>query len=141
VAQAAQANFRSRRVRVIPYPSDMRAQAPDAQVAAIVHRWGGFYTRVAERVLEGTWKADAVWGGIASGMVDIAALDPALPADVRATVAAHRAAIVDGRSRPFAGRLVDNKGVVRLADGALDDARIRSMDWLVEGVVGNVPAR
>ena len=141
VAQAAQANFRSRRVRVIPYPSDMRAQAPDAQVAAIVHRWGGFYTCVAERVLDGTWKPDAVWGGIASGMVDIAALDPALPADVRAAVAAHRAAIVAGRSRPFAGRLVDNKGVVRLAGGVLDDAGIQSMDWLVEGVVGNVPAR
>ena len=47
VAQAAQANFRGRHVRVIAYPSDMRAFAPDAQLAAIVHRWGGFYTRVA----------------------------------------------------------------------------------------------
>jgi simple sugar transport system substrate-binding protein len=74
-------------------------------------------------------------------MVDIAVLDTSLPPDVRAAVASRRAAIVDGRFRPFAGRLIDNKRTVRLASGALDDARIKSMDWLVEGVVGNVPAR
>ncbi len=141
VAQAAQANFGSRGVRVISYPSDMRGAAPDAQVAAIVHRWGGFYTRTAEQVLEGTWKPDAVWVGISGGMVDIAALDPALPAQVRAAVASHRAAIVEGRFKPFAGSLVDNKGAVRLAGGTLDDAQIKAMDWLVEGVVGSVPAR
>jgi len=141
VAQAAQANFRSRGVRVIPYPSDMSAFAPDAQVAAIVHRWGSFYTRTAERVLAGTWTPEPVWGGIASGMVDIAAVDPKLPSEVRAGVAARRAAIVAARFKPFSGRLVDNRGVLRLASGGLGDAQIRTMDWLVEGVVGNLSAR
>jgi simple sugar transport system substrate-binding protein len=80
VAQAAQANFRARGVRVVSYPSDMRAFAPDAQLAAIVHRWGGFYTRVAQRVIDGSWRAEPVWGGIASGMVDIDAVDANSPA-------------------------------------------------------------
>ncbi|MDQ6639690.1 MAG: BMP family ABC transporter substrate-binding protein, partial [Pseudomonadota bacterium] len=84
VAQAAQANFRAHGVRVVSYPSDMRAFAPDAQLAAIVHRWGGFYTRVAERVIDGSWRPDPVWGGIASGMVDIDALDASLANDIRA---------------------------------------------------------
>ena len=141
VAQAAQAAFRTKRVRVIPYPSDMRAFAPDAQLMAIVHRWGGFYTRVAESVAAGSWKNEAVWGGIGSGMVDIAGLDPALPAELQADVQARRSAIVEGRFKPFSGRLVDNTGRLRLASGALDDAAIHSMDWLVEGVVGSVPAR
>ena len=141
VAQAAQANFASRGVRVISYPSDMRAQAPDAQAAAIVHRWGRYYTQVAERVLAGRWKPEAVWGGLASGMVDIAGLDPALPGDVHAAVAARRAELIEGRFHPFAGRLVDNRGVTRLTAGTLDDARIKTMDWLVEGVVGVLPAR
>ena len=88
VAQTAQANFRTKGVRVVPYPSDMRAFAPEAQLAAIEHRWGGFYTRVAESVLAGTWKAEPTWGGIASGMVDIAAVDPALPEAIRARRAA-----------------------------------------------------
>jgi len=141
VAQAAQAAWRSKRVRVIAYPSDMRAFAPDAQVAAIVHRWGGLYTRLAEGVMAGTWKPEPVWGGIASGLVDIAALDPALPAAVRDAVMARRQEIVEGRLKPFAGRLVDNAGRVRLAAGALDDARIHAMNWLVEGVVGSMPGQ
>ena len=141
VAQTAQDNFKARGVRVVPYPSDMHADAPDAQLCAIVHHWGGFYTRVAERVIAGTWKPDPVWGGIASGMVDIAAVDPRLPASVREAVQARRQAIVDGRFKPFAAPLVDNAGRTRLAVGSLDDAAIHAMDWFVEGVIGTVPMR
>jgi simple sugar transport system substrate-binding protein len=139
VAQTAQANFPTRGVRVVPYPSDMRAFAPQAQLAAIEHRWGGFYTRVAESVLAGTWKPEPTWGGIASGMVDLAAVDPALPEAARSGVQGKRAAIVAGSLKPFAAPLRDNAGVVRLASGSLDDAQIKTMDWFVEGVVGTVP--
>jgi len=139
VAQTAQANFARRAVRVVPYPSDMRAFAPDAQLVAIVHRWGGFYTRVARSVLDGTWQPTPVWGGVASGMVDVDAVATAVPADVRAGLAEKRAAIVAGKLVPFAAPLRDNEGTLRLARGALDDAQIKTMDWLVEGVVGSVP--
>jgi len=139
VAQTAQANFARRGVRVVSYPSDMRAFAPDAQLVAIVHRWGGFYTRVAQSVLDGTWQPTPVWGGIASGMVDVDAIAPVVAADVRAGLADKRAAIVAGKVVPFAAPLRDNAGTVRLARGALDDAQIKTMDWLVEGVVGSVP--
>ncbi|NUZ06884.1 BMP family ABC transporter substrate-binding protein [Piscinibacter koreensis] len=141
VAQAAQANFAERRVRLVGYTSDMRAFAPDAQAAAIVHQWGGFYTQVATDVLERRWKPAPVWGGIASGMVDLTAVDPRLPADVRNDVAARRRAIAGGAFKPFAAPLVDNTGQRRLMSGTLDDAAIRTMDWLVEGVVGQVPRR
>ncbi len=140
VAQTAQANFRSKGVRVVSYPSDMRAFAPDAQLLAIVHRWGGFYTRVAQSVLDGTWTPKPVWGGIASGMVDVDAVAADVPTDVVAGLQSRRAAIVAGTLKPFAAPLVDNRGVVRLARGALTDAQIKTMDWLVEGVVGSVPA-
>ena len=139
VAQAAQANFARRGVRVVAYPSDMHAFAPDAQLAAIVHRWGAFYTRVAESVLAGTWTPTPVWGGIASGMVDVDAVAPGLAADVRAGLADRRAAIVAGTLVPFVAPLRDNHGTLRLARGALADAQIKTMDWLVEGVVGDVP--
>ncbi len=139
VAQAAQANFRSRGVRVIAYPSDMHAFAPDAQLAAIVHRWGRFYTRVAERVLDGSWRPEPVWGGIASGMVDIDAVDPTLAKELLAGVQTRRAAIVAGKLSPFAAPLVDNAGTTRLARGALADADIKAMDWFVAGVVGSAP--
>lgn len=139
VAQAAQAAWKARGVRVVPYPSDMRAFAPDAQLAAIVHRWGGFYTRTAQRVIAGTWTPGSVWGGIGSGMVDLVGVDPSLPPGVRDGAARRRADIVAGRLRPFSGRIVDRDGAVRLASGTLDDAQIRSMDWFVRGVTGALP--
>ena len=117
----------------------MRAFAPEAQLAAIEHRWGAFYTRVAESVLAGTWKPEPTWGGIASGMVDIAAVDPALPEATRRELQSRRAAIVAGTLKPFAGPLRDNAGSLRLASGSLDDAAIKAMDWFVEGVVGTLP--
>ena len=39
-------------MRVVAYQSDMRAFAPQAQLAAIEHRWGAFFVRVAEGRVE-----------------------------------------------------------------------------------------
>jgi simple sugar transport system substrate-binding protein len=117
----------------------MRAYAPDAQLAAVTAHWGGYYTRVARAVLDGTWTPQPVWGGLRDGMVALEAIDPKVPAALRVRVEARRQAIVDGRFKPFAAPLVDNRGRQRLARGALDDAAILRMDWLVDGVVGSLP--
>ena len=51
VAAAAQ----EKGVKRIGCQSDMRAQAPDAQMAADAHHWGGYFTAVAhmDRLLQG----------------------------------------------------------------------------------------
>ena len=139
VAEAAQKQFSVKGVRFVGYQSDMRAHAPDAQLAAVTHHWGRYYSGVARAVLEGRWTPQPVWGGLREGMVALEAIDPKLPAAVRASVEARRQAIADGRFKPFAAPLVDNRGRQRLAAGALDDAAIQRMDWLVDGVVGTVP--
>ena len=139
VAEAAQKQFSVKGVRFVGYQSDMRAHAPDAQLAAVTHHWGRYYSGVARAVLEGRWTPQPVWGGLREGMVALKAIDPKLPAAVRASVEARRQAIADRRFKPFAAPLVDNRGRQRLAAGALDDAAIQRMDWLVDGVVGAVP--
>ena len=131
VAQAAE----ERGVKLLAYQSDMRAFAPNAQLAAVTHHWGGYYTRVARSVLDGTWRAQPVWDGLKDGFVRLSAIDPALPKAVRDEVDALRVAIERGRFHPFSGRLVDTAGQVRLDKGALDDHAIATMDWFVEGVV------
>lgn len=127
VAAAAQAEG----ALVIPYPSDMRGAAPAAQLTAIVHRWGGFYTRVAQSVREGRWTNQPVWGGMKDGFMDLL---PLQRADWRRRVEQSQAALVAGRLHPFSGRLVDGKGRVRLSSGSLSDADIQAMDWFVDGV-------
>jgi len=138
VPQTAQAHFKDRGVRVIAYQSDMRNFAPDAQLAAVTHHWGAYYTQVAQAVLEGRWKPQPDWGGMKQGRVQLGGFDPALPKELRARIERSRAAIVAGTLRPFSAPLLDNKGTLRLASGSLDDAAIASMNWLAEGVVGSL---
>lgn len=128
-------------VRLIAYQSDMRAFAPRAQLAAITADWSGYYVRRAQAALAGTWRSEATWGGMKDGMVQLSAVDPALPAALQQELAQRRQALVAGAMAPFGGRLVDQSGAVRQATGALDDAAIASMDWFVEGVVGSLPSR
>ena len=127
-------------VALLAYQSDMARFAPKAQLAAVTHHWGGHYTRVVQSVLDGRWSNKPVWGGMADGLVRLSAVQPALPADVRAGLAQRQQALLGGQLQPFAAPLVDNTGRVRLASGALDDAAISRMDWLVQGVAGSVPA-
>jgi basic membrane protein A and related proteins len=135
VAQAAQ----EKRVMLIGYQSDMRKHAPDAQLAAVTHHWGGYYTGVAQAVLDGTYRPQPVWGGMKDGLVHLSALRANVPPAVRNLIETRRKAIEAGSFMPFSAPLIDNQGRTRLATGALDDAQIAAMDWFVQGVVGTLP--
>lgn len=128
-------------VRLLAYHSDMRAFAPHAQLAAVTHEWGGYYTQVARDVIDGRWKPGAVWGGMKSGFVQLSALDPALPKPLRDEVQAWRESIVDGSFKPFSGRLVDQHGKVRQERGEMPDSAIAAMDWFIDGVVSSAAAK
>lgn len=129
-------------VRLIAYTSDMRRFAPKAQLAAVTHHWGRYYTQRIQAVQQGQWKPQPVWGGLASGMIELSALRPDLPKATRQLIEQRRQDIVAGRFSPFSGRLVDNQGRERQARGVLGDAEIASMDWFVEGVqAASVSAR
>jgi basic membrane protein A len=127
-------------LKVVSYQSDMAHVAPKAQLAAVAADWGGYYTRVARAVAAGSWKAQPVWGSIADGMVQLAAVQPTMPAALRNELTQRRQALAAGRAAPFEGRIVDQAGGVRLAAGRLDDAAIARMDWFVDGVIGTLPA-
>ncbi len=128
-------------VKLIAYQSDMRRFAPSAQLAAVTADWSGHYANTVRAVRSGTWKPGPVWGGIADGMVRLAALSDAVPSDVRNELAARQKLLVAGKDGPFVGRLVDQSGTVRQQRGALDDAAIAQMDWFVQGVEGTLPKK
>lgn len=122
----------------IPYHSDMRRFAPKGQLTAVTHHWGQFYTNVAQAVLEGRWRAQPSWGGVADGTVRLAAFHESVPKETVELVRQRQQAIAAGRFHPFSGRIVDNEGRVRLAQGTLGEKEIAEMNYLVEGVVGQV---
>lgn len=126
----------------VAYHSDMRGIGPDAQIVAVTHQWGGYYTSRVRAVLDGTWKSASVWGGVREGMVRVGDFGSKVPAAVQQEVLARQKDIGAGRLHPFhAGKLPvrDNQGRTVIASGqTLSDAQILAMDWLVEGVQGQV---
>ena len=126
----------------VAYHSDMRSVAPDAQVLAVTHHWGHYYTQRARAVLDGRWKGGNVWGGVREGMVRVDGFGSKVPQAVQQEVLARQKDIGAGRLQPFRATQAavrDNTGRQAIAPGqALTDAQILQMDWLVEGVQGRV---
>ena len=123
----------------IAYHSDMRAVAPDAQVLAVTHQWGDYYTRRARAVLDGSWKSASLWGGVKEGMIRVGSFGPKVPKKVADEVLARQKDIAAGKLRPFAGPISDNEGQQILGAGqSLTDAQILGMNFLVQGVQGTL---
>lgn len=125
----------------IAYHSDMKKYGPKAQLAAVTHHWGEYYTKQAQAVLNGKWKSSSTWGGIKDGMVKLEGINAAVPADVKQFVLAREKDLVAGKLNPFSAPIKDNDGKVRLEKGALDDAALTKMDYFVEGVAGKVSGK
>ncbi len=137
VAQAAE----EKRVRFIGYTSNMEKFAPTAQLVAITHHWGAYYTQAAQRVLAGTWKSDDTWGGLKQGMVKLEGWHADMPKALVDQVSQRQAQIVAGKLHPFTGPIIDSAGKTQWDKnkGAMSDAALNRMDYLVEGVMGNLP--
>ena len=128
----------------VAYHSDMRKVAPDAQIVAVTHHWGDYYTQRSRALLEGTWKSADTWGGVKQGMVRVGAFGSRVPRAVQDEVLARQDDIAAGRLHPFHARtaILDNQGAVMVAAGStLADAQILQMNWLVQGVQGTAGAR
>ncbi len=124
----------------VAYHSDMRKVAPQAQLLAVTHHWGEYYTRRARALMQGQWVSGDVWSGVREGMVKIEGFGDGVPETVRREVMARLDDVARGRLQPFKGPLVDNEGREVLPAGkALTDAQILGMDFLVEGVTSRLP--
>jgi len=126
----------------VAYHSDMRKVAPDAQIAAVTHLWGDYYTRRVNAVLDGRWKSESVWGGVKDGMIHVDAFGSKVPAQVQAEVQQRQAQMAAGQLQVFAGGqagVKDNAGQLAIPAGkVLGDADILGMNWLTEGVIGQI---
>jgi len=140
-SSAVMAAAQERGKLAVAYHSDMRKVAPDAQILAVTHQWGGYYTRRAKAVLDGTWKSGNEWGGVREGMIRVGDFGPKVPKTVRDEVMAGQHDIATGRLQPFhaAADVRDNEGRIVIAKGrSLSDDQILKMNWLAEGVQGRV---
>ncbi len=119
--------------------SDMIKFAPKAQLTAIVDNWDKYYVERAKAVADGTWTSIDTWGGIDSGMVDMAPYTN-MPDDVKALAEATEAKISSGEFHPFTGPIYDQAGELRVKEGEVaDDGMLLGMDWYIKGIDAELP--
>jgi len=83
--------------------SDMYNFAPDSQMTSIIDQWGPYYVARVKAVLDGTWESSDTWGGMDTGMVEMAPYTNVPPA-VEIVAKNLEAAITSGELDPFGGK-------------------------------------
>lgn len=127
-------------VQVISYNSPMTKAAPTKLLAASVPEWTAFYIDRVNKVLDGSWKSESTWNGVADKMVDLVAVNDAVPQNVKDDVAAYRTKLANREFHPFTGPIKSNEGKEMIPAGkTATDKELLEMNWLVEGVVGKLP--
>ena len=91
--------------------SDMIKFAPKAQLTAIVDHWAPYYIRRVNDVIDGTWKSQSSWDGMAEGTVNIAPFTN-MPDDVAKMASETSEAIKTGKLHPFTGPITKQDGSV-----------------------------
>jgi simple sugar transport system substrate-binding protein len=114
---------------------------PKAQLAAVTHHWGAYYTRRTQAMLDGKWTSGSVWMGMSDGAIKLEGINASVPKDVVDLVTAKGEEIRGGRFHPFSGPIRTNEGKDVLAkDAVMTDEQLGQMNFYVDGVVGKVPA-
>jgi simple sugar transport system substrate-binding protein len=123
----------------VGYASDMAPFGSGKQLTSFVMDWTSEYLGAARAVANGTWKPEARWDGLASGVVKMAPYNENIPAETQAKLKQMEADIGSGALHPYAGELKDQDGNVKVAAGSvLADNDIRSMNWFVKGMIGRL---
>ncbi len=119
--------------------SDMIKFGPKAQLTAIVDHWDPYYIRRVKDVMDGTWKSQSSWDGMAEGTVMMAPYTN-MPDDVSKMATDTAEAIKTGKLHPFTGPITKQDGtVVGEAGKPLADGDILGMNWYVKGVDDQLP--
>lgn len=136
VASAAEAAGKM----VIPYNSDMKSVAPNAQIAALVLNWGPYYAKKINQALENKWDNKPVWMHLKEGAISLENISDKVPADVVKKMEEVKAKINSGEFHPFTGPIKTNEGKETVKAGeTLPDDKLVTMNYYVDGVVGKVP--
>ena len=114
--------------------------APNAVLTAPAWDWSVYYIPVMKAIADGTWKPTPVWWGLKEGLLSLAPYGAMVPEDVRALVEQEKARITSGDFDVFVGPIKDNTGAERVPAGVtMTDEEKLAFNWLVEGVIGQIP--
>ena len=122
------------------YHSDMSKYGPKAHLTATTHHWGDYYVKTVKEVLDGSWSPVSIWGGYPRGMIKLAPLNDAIPAELQARIRDMEDQLTNRELHPFAGPVVDQSGRTIVAEGEkMSDEQLNKMNYYLQGVVSKIP--
>ena len=128
-----------RGVFAVGQASDMSSFGPKAHILSVVDEWSPFYIKRTQQVMDGTWKPEDHWGGMAEGEIVIPEFTN-IPEEVATEAQAIIDAIKSGSFHPFTGPIKNQAGELKVAEGEiLPHGEMASMSWYIEGVKGDIP--
>lgn len=110
--------------------------------------WGIFYEKMIRSILEGNYqeeengerKALNYWWGMSAGVIDLIC-SKNVPIGVRRLVGHFKKDICSGSIVPFYGEIYSQDGTLKNHEGQeMKPEKIMKMDWLVDNVIGRIPA-
>ena len=118
----------------------------EINLAMPVWNWGVYYERILRSILDGSFqsqeeKAVNYYYGMKSGAVDVICSNK-LPSGVRKLAEVLRQSVISEVCQPFTGPLITQQGktVLDSVSSTIPVEQIISMDWLLDNVVGEIPA-
>ena len=90
-------------IKAFGQASDMINFAPNTQLTAIIDQWGPYYVERVRAALDGTWESTDTWGGMDTGMVEMAPYTN-MPENVKLVAQNIELAIKTGEFDPFGGK-------------------------------------
>ncbi len=134
-----------RGVMMTGYHVDAAELAPNGWITGAAWNWPDMYVDLVKTAVEGKFKGSKYDGQYRGGMDTdstlLARYGKQVPEDVRKFVDQKKAELKAGKLHPYKGPVYDQQGKIVIADGAIPDIKtLESMNYLVQGVVGNIPA-
>jgi hypothetical protein len=110
--------------------------------------WGVFYEHLIQSIMAGAYQSEEnsadkalnYWWGISAGVIDLIYSND-IPLGVRRLIHHIKQDISDGEVVPFFGKIIAQDGTVKNKERQrMEPEEIMQMDWLVENVIGTIPA-
>ena len=126
----------------ISYNSDMSEIVGDTVLTGPVWNWGVKYVEIVHQIMDGTYDgSESYWGSLADGVVGLAPYSSNVSAETQDMISAKSDAIINGDWDVFCGPINGANGNLVVAEGkCLNDGEMLSMDFFIEGVLGEAPS-
>lgn len=127
----------------VGYHTDQSALAPNGFLTGAMWNWPKVYQDFVSMVAAGKSTSGLHRGGIKEGIVKLAPYGPAVSEEAKAKAEEIKAIFLEKGYAIFKGPLESNTGELIMKEGEVSpqqDPSLESMNYLVKGVVGSIPA-